>query len=104
MFRGACEACGRVGYLNDSDRGHVTMREPHIHTPAHDPCRPMGSAEWWRRNCAKKPDWWERVYSEPFDKPSMACPECGRVSDTGNLHWAYCRYAPANAEAHHAPE
>ena len=60
-------------------------REPHIHTPAHDPARTfqssaellkdrrdpgrpdMGSPDWWRRNVPKKPDWWDRIFSQPWE-------------------------------------
>jgi hypothetical protein len=48
-------------------------REPHIHTPAHDPVRLVlppspGSADWWRCVLPKKPDWWDRLFSAPFEE------------------------------------
>lgn len=48
-------------------------REPHIHTPAHDPVRrEPGTVAWWREwyhaTGGKKPDWWDRVFSQPFEE------------------------------------
>lgn len=66
-------------------------REPIAKTPAHDPGRPyFGGADWWRERFEAEPDWWARVFAEPFVRPGMACPHCGRASDTGDLHWPWC--------------
>lgn len=55
-------------------------REPHIHTPAHDPVRrehlppirDLGSPEWWRdwyqATGRQKPDWWDRTFALPWEK------------------------------------
>lgn len=54
------------------------IREPHIHTPAHDPVRrappirDIGSGEWWRdfyqRQGRPKPEWWDRMFGTPWEK------------------------------------
>ena len=57
-------------------------REPLMHTPAQDPGRPnMGSADWWRRNVPKQPDWWSRVFSEPFYAQDYVPTPLGQVSE-----------------------
>lgn len=86
---------GKLGMVacNPSTKLDVT-REPLMRTPAHDPGRqPMGSPGWWRRNFESEPDWWPRVFAEPF----TACPFCGRPSDNGVLHWPWCERSPRDA-------
>lgn len=55
-------------------------RSPHIHTMAHDPGRvelspTHGTADWWRERYDTEPDWWRRVFSQPFRKPPEEKPD-----------------------------
>lgn len=75
MFVGVCGYCKRRGYLHDPVRGDCHMKEPHIHTPAHDFDPPRALVPLMRL-------------------PTLVCPDCGRPSACGAVHWEWCVQVP----------
>ena len=55
--------------MSTTDRQQQAMDALH-RPPAVSPrnTEPMGTAAWWRRLLPRQPDWWAKVYAEPFGK------------------------------------
>lgn len=49
-------------------------------------CRPppgrpaIGSADWWRERIQTEPDWWRRVFAEPFYRGQKEATPCRSVT------------------------